>query len=58
MKLDVNGILSGLRQALGIASVLLATAVLLKLFGMAPRGLPGSVMDLAAATAAAAFASK
>lgn len=58
MNINVNGILAGLKQGLAIASVLLATAVLLKLFGFAPRGLPGTVYDLSAATVAAAFASK
>jgi hypothetical protein len=58
MKLDVNGILAVLRQIAGIASILLATAVLLKLFGMAPRFVPGSMTDLAAATIATALASK
>lgn len=57
MKLDVNGILSGLRQILSIAAILLATAALLKLFGWAPRGLPGTIYEIAAVTAAAAFAS-
>jgi hypothetical protein len=57
MKLDVNGVLNALRQILGIASVLLATAMLMKLVGWAPRGTPGTIYELAACAAAASFAS-
>lgn len=57
MKIDVNGILSGLKQILGVASVLLTTGALLKLFGYAPRSLPGSIYELCAISVAAAYAS-
>ena len=58
MKLDVNGLLSGLRQILGIASVFLGAAVLLKLFHIAPASILGTIYDLSAVTIATAFASK
>lgn len=58
MNLNLNNIISTLKQIFVIVSVLGGTVVTLKIFGVQVAALPGSILDWSAVTVATTPASK
>lgn len=58
MNLNLNSIISTLKQVLVIVSVIAGTVVTLKIFGVQVGALPGSIMDWSAVAVATSLASK
>lgn len=58
MKLDLNSIVTTLKQIFAIVAVLGGTILCLKIFGVQITGVPGTLMDWAAVTIGTSLASK
>lgn len=58
MKLDLNSIVTTLKQIFAIVAVLGGTILCLKIFGIQIQGVPGSLMDWGIVTIGTSLASK